>query len=127
MLVFIQYPSKTSENITAAFKLENIKEVTPVRASEKGFQFFVVIGSEDGGVDKGLASTEYSTREEAEMAQVTVVSIINALSLFYTRYGHTPEHYGTTPVPFQVVNPETKELEWGKVTFQNAGTLTVKI
>ena len=107
MLIFIKSwitppqdsPSKESlVEVQKAYRVENIKEVSEVNAltNPKGkFRFSILLVT-----GERLFSSLYGTKEEAEMAQVFAITVLNAIELYFERFKHVPEHHAT-PVMFQ--------------------------
>lgn len=106
MLIFIKSwitppqdsPSKESlVEVQKAYRVENIKEVSEVNAltNPKGkFRFSILLVT-----GERLYSSLYGTKEEAEMAQVSAITVLNAIELYFERFKHVPEHHAT-PVMF---------------------------
>ena len=47
------------------------------------------------------------------MAQVSAITVLNAIELYFERFKHVPEHHAT-PVMFQAPDAKTEEVGSGK-------------
>lgn len=134
MLVFIKSWVRVSDisesdklelkEVQRAFRVEDIKmvgDVTTTPDSKKKFFFFIVLNT-----GEFLYSSLYKTKEEAEMAQVSAITTLNAIELYFERFKHVPEHHAT-PVMFQVVDPKQKKLVPGKISMFETPVFTIQI
>lgn len=134
MLIFIKsWTYSSSEDIAKreglveiqkAYRIENIKEVSQVNAltSPKGkyrFSILLVTGER-------LFSSLYGSKEEAEMAQVSAITTLNAIELYFERFKHVPEHHAT-PVMFQVPDIKQKKLVPGKISMFDTPVYSIQI
>ena len=70
--------------VQKAYRIENIKEVSQVNAltSPKGkFRFSILLVT-----GERLFSSLYGSKEEAEMAQVSAITTLNAIELYFERF-----------------------------------------
>lgn len=133
MLIFIKSwitppqdsPSKESlVEVQKAYRVENIKEVSEVNAltNPKGkFRFSILLVT-----GERLYSSLYGTKEEAEMAQVSAITVLNAIELYFERFKHVPEHHAT-PVMFQAPDAKQKKLVPGKISMFDTPVYTIQI
>lgn len=125
MLVFIDNGAKCKKAINIAL-IETVGPVLELERTEdkkrKKFYFFSLNGS---NIDP-IISRSYSTREEAEMVQYSVVTLLNALEVFSERTKHVPEDR-MTPVYFQVIDQNQKKLVPGKITLYDQPVYTIVI
>lgn len=129
MFVFIKSWVSTSKDeelkeVQKAYRIENIKEVSEVSSltAPKGkFRFSILLVT-----GERLYSSLYGTKEEAEMAQVSTITTLNAIELYFDRFKHVPEHHAT-PVMFQVVDPKQKKLVAGKISMFDNPVYTIQI
>lgn len=104
-------------------RLGGIGEVSPVTYDKEGKFFYFRIFYEEGN----MFSKHYARQQDAEMAQLSAVSMLNALELFYERSKNLPEDRNT-PVYFQVVDPVQKKLIPGKLSmYDNTPVHTIEI
>lgn len=107
-----------------AYRIEDIKgvsDINSVNASKKKFQFHILLVT-----GEKLFSSLYESKEEAEMAQVGAISMLNALELYFERFKHVPEHHAT-PVMFQVPDIKQKKLVPGKISMFDTPIYTIQI
>lgn len=129
MFVFIKSWVSTSKDeelkeVQKAYRIENIKEVSEVSSltAPKGkFRFSILLVT-----GERLYSSLYGTKEEAEMAQVSTITTLNAIELYFDRFKHVPEHHAT-PVMFQVADPKQKKLVPGKISMFDNPVYTIQI
>lgn len=125
MLVFIDNGAECKKSINIAL-IETVGPVSELDRTEdkkrKKFYFFSINGS---NIDP-IISRSYSTREEAEMVQYSVVTLLNALEVFSERTKHVPEDR-MTPVYFQVIDQNQKKLVPGKITLYDQPVYTIVI
>lgn len=130
MFVFIKSwvrdPNDSSSLIPTqkAFRIEEIKivsEVTQSPDSNKKYFYFIVLSS-----GEFIYSALYDSKEEAEMAQVSAITILNAIELYFERFKHVPEHHAT-PVMFQVPDPKQKKLVPGKISMFDTPVYTIQL
>lgn len=125
MLVFIDNGAECKKAINIAL-IETVGPVSELERTEdkkrKKFYFFSLNGSNIGPI----ISRSYSTREEAEMVQYSVVTLLNALEVFSERTKHVPEDR-MTPVYFQVIDQNQKKLVPGKITLYDQPVYTIVI
>lgn len=125
MLVFIDNGAECKKAINIA-SIETVGPVSELERTEdkkrKKFYFFSLNGS---NIDP-IISRSYSTREEAEMVQYSVVTLLNALEVFSERTKHVPEDR-MTPVYFQVIDQNQKKLVPGKITLYDQPVYTIVI
>lgn len=134
MLVFIKSWVREAESsekdklelkeVQRAFKVEDIKmvgDVTPFNDSKNKFFFFIILNT-----GEFLYSSLYDSKEDAEMAQVSAITTLNAIELYFERFKHVPEHHAT-PVMFQVVDPKQKKLVPGKISMFETPVFTIQI
>lgn len=129
MLIFINYETKEIQGdkkvITrknTAVKLSDIKRVSAPYLSQIDHKIHYRITVEN----EEFYSTSFSDMKTAEMAQLSTVSILNALELYYDRFKHVPEHHAT-PVGFRAVDLKTQKLIPGKVSICDQIIYTVTI
>ena len=125
MLVFIDNGAECKKAINIAL-IGTVGPVSELERTEdkkrKKFYFFSLNGS---NIDP-IISRSYSTREEAEMVQYSVVTLLNALEVFSERTKHVPEDR-MTPVYFQVIDQNQKKLVPGKITLYDQPVYTIVI
>lgn len=133
MLIFIKSwitppqdsPSKEPLiEVQKAYRVENIKEVSEVNAltNPKGkFRFSILLVT-----GERLYSSLYGTKEEAEMSQVSAITVLNAIELYFERFKHVPEHHAT-PVMFQAPDAKQKKLVAGKISMFDTPVYTIQI
>lgn len=133
MLIFIkswitppQYSSSKEPliEVQKAYRIENIKEVSEVNAltNPKGkFRFSILLVT-----GERLYSSLYGTKEEAEMSQVSAITVLNAIELYFERFKHVPEHHAT-PVMFQTPDAKQKKLVLGKISMFDTPVYTIQI
>lgn len=110
--------------VQKAYRVENIKEVSEVHAltAPKGkFRFSILLVT-----GERLFSSLYGSKEEAEMAQVSAITVLNAIELYFERFKHVPEHHAT-PVMFQAPDAKQKKLVPGKISMFNTPIYTIQI
>ena len=134
MLVFIKSWVREAESsekdklelkeVQRAFRVEDIKmvgDVTPFNGSKNKFFFFIILNT-----GEFLYSSLYDSKEEAEMAQVSAITTLNAIELYFERFKHVPEHHAT-PVMFQVPDLKQKKLVPGKISMFETPVFTIQI
>lgn len=110
--------------VQKAYRVENIKEVSEVHAltASKGkFRFSILLVT-----GERLFSSLYGSKEEAEMAQVSAITTLNAIELYFERFKHVPEHHAT-PVMFQVPDLKQKKLVPGKISMFDTPVYSIQI
>ena len=125
MLVYINYEGK-SERLQEAIHLDDIRSISSVQSISKDSYCFSILVRSDENTFEGFYSKEYKTKEEAEMAQMSTISQINALEIMYEKAKHIPEDR-LTPVYFQVIDPAQKKLVPGRVTLFEQPVYTIII
>lgn len=129
MLVFISYWAigKDNDSVVQKTKAVSISEITGVseiftlKNPANKFRFCIQLKNEEP-----LFSRYFDSKTEAEMNQVSVSTIINAIELYFERFKHVPEHHAT-PVMFQVVDPESKKLVPGKISMFDTPIYTIQL
>lgn len=121
MLIYINYENSLGDRNQESIKLESIKQVSEVSSQDGKNHCFQLETS-----SKTFKSRSYPSKEEAEMAQMSTISQLNALELMYERAKHVPEDRNS-PVFFQVVDPAQKKLVPGKVTLYEQPVYTITI
>lgn len=125
MLVFIDNGTECKRAISIDL-IETVGSVSELEETEdkkrKKFYCFSLKGSSI----EPIVSRSYSTREEAEMVQYSVVTLLNALEVFSERTKHVPEDR-MTPVYFQVIDQNQKKLVPGKITLYDQPVYTIVI
>ena len=107
-------------NEQRAYKIEDIAEINSVIQTNGKFRFSMLV--------RGIRiySSLYPTQEEAEMAQVSSITTLNALELYYDRYKHVPEHYAA-PVEFFVVDAKQRKLQPARISKFETPVYTIDI
>lgn len=129
MLVYVRYSTEVSSDVhkfvTRALRLQDITEVSDVHeeCSRKEFCYLIAVRSADG-TKHYLHSRPYATRKEAEMAQMSTVTLLNALELYYERLKHIEQEH---PLLFKTVDPAKEKLVTGKISYYEHPVFTIEL
>lgn len=127
MLIYIKFVDTRSNEAALtvkAFRLEDVVCVNaPIKNSDENYCYTLEVKYGNNG-SLLLCSKEYSSQKEAEMAQLSTITILNALELYYGRVKHIERD---TPLFFKTVDPKKGEIVTGQISYNTMPVYTIEL